>query len=633
MRAAAVPLVIPLLLGACRGPSLSQDEGDEANTESSPDGEDTDSGTGEDEGFDPFVCADWGPEPPPVASALPPPSACPDAGCPMFTDITLEAGLATVQFAQTHPAQQNCMFPRPTSGGLLPFQDCEPQWFTGGVSVGDVDRDGFPDLFMTRLSAPDHLFLNQGDGTFVDVAEAVGLGACTFTNGTNFGDIDNDGDLDILVTGVGVGRHYLYVNLLSETGQLRFEEQGEARGFALSSDTLHSGESVTLGDYDRDGWLDVHVNEWLRIEQLPPEGDPDFDVHRARLLRNLGASDPGAFVDTTVAAGVDLDGLDEDGTFAFSSTFADFDGDGWQDLAIAVDFARSRMFWNVGPNAESPGFYDGSGAAKVNRESNAMGSTWGDLDLDGRLDWYVTSIAELDDECEPGEEPPCWAGSGNRLYRYIGNREFALGTDAAGIRDGAWAWGAAFFDADNDGDLDLTLANGWPGRDLNGGLYHADTPMRLWMNHTGSGLEMSEEGALRNVDDDRQGRSVVAFDYDRDGDLDLLVTNHAGTPALLRNDGGNENPWLRVALTGSGPTNRDARGAVVRVQVTPESPWQVKEVGAGSHFLGEGELIQHFGLGPGVESVHRVVVTWPASEQQQELNDVAAGQLLELQEP
>src|SRR5690606_18500836 len=294
---------------------------------------------------------------------------------------------------KSHPADADCIFPWPTQSGLTPHQDCEPQWFTGGVSVADVDDDGWPDIYMTRLAAPDHLLLNQGEGTFVDVAAEVGLDACSWTNGSVFGDIDDDGDQDLLVTTVGDTRYQLWINQLSETGTLRFVDEAHDRGFALSSDYLHSGESVTLGDYDRDGWLDVHVNEWLRAEQMPALDDPALALHGGRLLHNLGA---GRFEDVSASAGVELWALDEDGIFAYSSSFVDLDGDGWQDLAIAIDFHRSRLFWN---NFGVGTFEDGSAPANINRESNAMGSTFADVDSDGDLDWFVTSIAEAD-ECE-----------------------------------------------------------------------------------------------------------------------------------------------------------------------------------------------------------------------------------------
>ncbi|MCA9680881.1 MAG: CRTAC1 family protein [Myxococcales bacterium] len=616
----------PLL--ACRGPSIPGVD-DELGSSGSDSESSSDSETGE-EPFDPLICGSWNPPAATPATTPPAQQPCPDALCPIFTEVAAEAGLATQQYIPTHPADLACIFPRPTESGLSPHLDCEPQWFTGGVSVGDVDDDGWPDVYMTRLAAPDHLFRNRGDGTFVDIAAEVGLDLCSYSSGSNFADIDNDGDLDLLVTGKGETHHWLWINQLVETGELAFVDEAELRGFALSSSLPHGGESVTLGDYDRDGWLDIHVNEWLRVEQAPLPADPDFPVHRARLLHNLGAlGEAGGFEDLTEAMGVDLWGLDLDGTFAFSSTFADLDGDGWQDLAIAVDFHRSRIFWNMGPGMP---FYDGSNEAHVNLETNAMGSTFADVDGDGWLDWYVTAISEPD-TCDEGETPPCWSGSGNRLYRYIGDRDYELRQDQLGVRIGYWAWGTTFFDLDNDGDQDLTVANGWPGRDLHGGFYHQETAMRLWINQ---GEVMSEEGAARGVADTGQGRGVVSFDYDRDGDLDLLVANHAGSPRLFRNDGGNRNPWLQVEVEGT-VSNRDGRGAKVRIQVVDGGPWQVREVGVGSHFLGEGELGQHFGLGadfdPAVDRIHRVEVEWPVSGAIVSLDQVQAEQRLLVVEP
>ncbi len=609
---------------ACRGPSFDSFT-DEAGSTSDPgNGSGSDSSdTGDD--FDPLICGSWDPPEATPAGSPPPEQSCRGGACPRFTDVTVAAGLDTLQYLPTHPSTLSCIFAKQTESGPAPNQDCEPQWFTGGVTIGDVDGDGWPDVYMTRLAAPDHLFINQANGTFVDVAATVGLGACNYTNGAQFADIDRDGDQDLLVTGMGSDRHFLFINQLADTGVLAFVEQAEARNFALTSSVLHSGESVTLGDFDRDGWPDVYVTEWLRTSLFPT--DPDQQrLHTGRLLRNRGAAQPGVFDDVSEALGVSLLGNDPKGVFGFSATFVDLDDDGWQDLALTVDFNHSRLFWNLAGQL----FVDGTSPAQINRESNAMGSTFADVDLDGDLDWYVTSIAQLG-ECDEGEVPPCWLSSGNRMYANLGSgsRTFERIEDQLGVRDGAWAWGSAFFDLDNDGDQDLVLANGWPGRDLNGGFYHQDTPMRLWINQ-GPGLPMSEEGELRGVDDRQQGRGLVSFDYDADGDLDLLVANHAGRPKLLRNEGGNLGGWLRIAVEGS-VSNRDGRGAKLRVQVDPDGPWQIREVGVGSHFLGEGELTQHFGLA-GAATVHRVEIEWPASGLIQSFDELPGNQTLHVLE-
>ena len=329
------------------------------------------------------ACVDRGIHPLPApAGELPPEVACAETGpCPLFTEVAAVAGLGTVQFVPTHPSSSTCIFPWATHGGLTPNQDCEPQWFTAGVTVGDVDLDGWPDIYLTRLAAPDHLFRNLGDGRFEDIAAEVGLGACSWTNGASFGDIDDDGDADLLVTTLGDHSYQLWINSFADTGELSFTEESGARGFAFESTWMHGGQSVTLGDYDRDGWLDVHVNEWIRSQHMPPLDDPALALHGGRLLHNLGG---GVFEDVTKSAGVDLSMLDEDGIHAFASTFVDLDGDGWQDLAMAIDFHSSRMFWNRGDGR----FEDGSTVAGINTESNAMGSTFGDFDLDADLDWF-----------------------------------------------------------------------------------------------------------------------------------------------------------------------------------------------------------------------------------------------------
>jgi hypothetical protein len=365
--------------------------------------------------------------------------------------------------------------------------------------------------------------------------------------------------------------------------------------------------------------LDLHVNEWMRRALIPDE--PDRQRFGPRLLHGKGDL---SFEDRTVAAGVDMLDSDPDGVYGFASAFADFDDDGSPDLPVAADFRNSKIFWNTGDGT----FVDGTATADVNKEANAMGSTIADFDGDGRLDWFVTAIAEYDFDCEDEPAPCGWRSTGNRLYRYIGNREFQNYTDIAGVRDGAWAWGTVAFDFDNDGDQDLALTNGWPGRDLNGGDYHADTPTRLWVN-AGDGT-MNEQAELRGFDDRGQGRGLVTLDYDGDGDLDLVVANHAGYPRLYRNEGGNESAWLRVRLEGT-VGNRDARGAVVRLRVDEDTRVQIRQVGVGSHLFGESELTLHFGVGD-AETIHELRIEWPTSDSVTVLEDVPTRQLLELSE-
>ena len=521
---------------------------------------------------------------------------------PVFTDVTAAAGLSYLQHtAQSSP---NCIFSAPPT-------NCETDRLTGGAAVGDFDGDGLPDLYVTRLDAPDILFRNKGDGTFEDVTTAAGLSTFDLdSNAAAFGDIDRDGDLDLFVSVVGVAldpvnnRHYLFVN----QGDGTFVEDAIARATAIEPGTQHRGFSIVFGDYDRDGWLDIHVNEWL-----PVPGSTS-----SRLLRNLGPGSPGVFTDTTVAAGVSLLGTD-----AFASSFADLDNDGWPDLAVAADFGTSKLFWNNGDGT----FIDGTIAAGVGTDQNGMGSTIGDYDGDGDLDWFVTAIFDVNETCET--QPCNWGYTGNRLYRNDGARVFSDATDAAGVREGFWGWGSAFFDYDNDGDLDLVMTNGVDFPDVEPDLAFHDDPMRFWEND-GSGV-YTENSALVGLTDTGQGKGLLVFDYDDDGDLDLFLVNNAAGPVLYRNDGGNAADWLRVETVGT-DSNLEGIGAKLTIQPIALGPTQIREIGVASHFLGQSERIAHFGLGTGTDPVHAVTISWPSGRIQQ-FSNVARNTTLVAIEP
>jgi len=523
---------------------------------------------------------------------------------PTFSDVTVAAGLSYTQHTGQSPP--NCVF------WFSEFQhDCETDRLTGGAAVGDFDDDGWLDLYVTRLDAPDILFRNEGDGTFEDATVAAGLSTFDLdSNGAAFADIDRDGDLDLFVTVLGVAgdpvnsRYYLFVN----QGDGTFVEDAVARGTAITPGTQHRGFSVEFGDYDRDGWIDLHVGEWI-----PVLGSP-----ASRLLRNLGDSSPGHFEDTTVASGVLIPETD-----AFASTFVDLDDDGWLDLAIAADFGTSKLFWNDGDGT----FTEGTVAAGVGTDENGMGSTFGDYDGDGDLDWFVTAIWDVASTCN--SQPCNWGYTGNRLYRNDGSRSFGDATDTAGVRAGFWGWGTAFFDYDNDGDLDLVMTNGVDFPVATPDAAFNNDPMRFWEND-GLGV-YTERSLVVGLTDNRSGKGLVVFDYDDDGDLDLFIVNNASGPILYRNDGGNAADWLRVETVGT-DSNIEGLGAKVVVQEVALGPTQVRQIGVSTHFLGQSERAAHFGLGGGSGGVHAVTITWP-SGQVQEFSNVTRNSTLVAVEP
>ena len=487
-----------------------------------------------------------------------------------FTDATLEAGLTYRQCGT----------------------DCDRDRTTGGAAVADVDGDGHLDLFVTRYDDHDLLFRNRGDGTFEDVSVEAGFADFDLrSNGAGFGDVDNDGDPDLYVTVLGRAfdpvnnRYFLFIN----DGTGRFTEEAPERAAATPGVGERGGQSVAFGDFDRDGDLDIHTTSWVF-----PFGGAD----QARLLRNRGPEEPGHFEDVTDEAGVRLGRV-----FGYGSTFVDLDADGWPDLAVAADFGTSRLYWN---NRDGT-FSDGTSAAAVGTDENGMGSTFGDVDGDGDLDWFVTSIHDPDRTCD---RVPCkWGHTGNRLYRNLGERRFADATDALGVREGYWGWGAAFLDFDNDGDLDLTMTNGIDAQSDLTRLFE-DDPMRFWVNDGAEPFIESSEAL--GVTDRSSGKGLVVFDYDDDGDLDLFVVNHGSSPTLFRNENGNARDWIRVRVVGD-RSNRDGVGAIVRVAPTDGSePAQVREMGVATHFLGHSENRAHFGVGSSGGPV-QVEVRFPAT--------------------
>jgi len=480
---------------------------------------------------------------------------------------------------------------------------CIPERFLGAAAAADYDEDGWVDLYVTTLDGPDRLMRNLGNGMFEDVTIAAGLEDTHATGGVTWADVDGDGDLDLLRTAIGATRNFLHVN---EGGVLT--EDGVARGFGVETGDVHVGMAIGVGDYDLDGFIDVFVSDWHPDDPL---GNP---TEHNRLLHNLGGQGaPGSFEDVTDAMGIELRALTDvvdakDGSYGFAPAFVDLDDDGWPELTLAADFGTSRLWWNEGGVA----LVDLTFESGVGTERNGMGSTFGDYDGDGDLDWFISAIVT-----------PDFPWLGNRMYRNEGGRQFLDVTDVLDLRDGGWAWGAAFMDLEHDGDLDLALTAGWPSTP-----YYAD-PVRLWRNDDPA-VPWPDRAVALGVVFARQGRGLLPLDYDRDGDLDLFVVANTEIPALYRNDQASGH-WLVVEVVGAGP-NTQSLGAKVRVQAEDGGAWQVREIGVGSHFFGQQEAVAHFGLGDDGAPLHRVEVEWPATGQVQVLEDVDRDQRLVVHE-
>ncbi|CAA0098095.1 Uncharacterised protein [Halioglobus japonicus] len=483
----------------------------------------------------------------------------------------------------------------------------QPPNLDGGATTGDFDNDGDIDIIMPTREDRDLYFRNNGDGTFSEIGEQVGFTFVTDGRSAAAGDIDNDGDLDVYVTAHIELGHYLYIN----DGNGVFTEEAGLRGASIPGG-FRFGRGVAFGDYDQDGYLDIFVAEYV---------EPWMDVLEttgpiSRLLRNRGALQPGYYDDVTITAGVVQNGIPgyRAGVYPHTPRFTDLDRDGWPDLVIASDYDESRLYWNNGDGT----FTDGTAGSGFATGRTEMGMDTADINGDGLLDIVTTSIfLDQDDNGVPDNH---W--DGNRLYLNNGDRTFTDGTEVAGIRKGYWGWGVVAFDFDNDSDLDLFQANGfedcascaeefpnvnWVGAFL-------DEPTLLFEN---DGNAIFTEVAVANgIVNSEVSIGVIAFDYDSDGDQDVLQINRGVAPNLFRNDTVNDSDWLQIKLDSSASA---ANGIGAYVTVTPSTGGvsQVKEVSAsGTWMAQDGSGILHFGLGDLADgSTVDVQIDWPTGVQ------------------
>ncbi len=485
------------------------------------------------------------------------------------------------------------IFTRDLNAGLRRAFGGEPEsdiaFSSGGVAASDVDGDGDIDLlFVGGDSEPNHLYQNQGDGTFIDVAADVGLDIVNWASGPAFGDIDGDGDLDLFIGAID-DLVFLFENRLNEV---------EASFVDITADsgiTVSNAVSSTFFDYDGDGYLDLFVTHWGTKRQ---PGEDTETVWR----NNGNYTFENRSIETGVASGL----LEADTDWSFTMSFSDIDADGDGDLLMASDFETSQVLLNNGD-----GTFSNITDQDVIIDQAGMGSAIGDFDNDGDMDWFVTSIYNLDINGEL---------FGNRLYRNEGEGVFTDVTDDSATADGSWGWGACAADFDNDTRIDLAHVNGWrerPDKD-----YVTDRA-RLFRNIGESSIQFDERSTESGFDDQGQGRGIACFDAERDGDIDIVISNINNDGVVFyRNETDTSNHYLAIRLIATG---MNAFGVGAHITVTTNDSSQVRELGGTNNFVSHNPFEVHFGLGAATRA--DVTVRWPNGETTM-LTAVDADQLL-----
>jgi enediyne biosynthesis protein E4 len=541
-------------------------------------------------------------------------------------EVSHSAGIDFVHQAPVLDSKLAAIMPEVTSMGAA-------------VSIVDFDRDGWPDIYVTNSAtgSKNHLYHNNHDGTFTDVAEKMGLADVNqpgtgVSMGAVWGDYDNDGYEDLFL--IKWGRPELFHN-----------DQG--RGFTRVTDQagfppwINANTAVWL-DYDGDGKLDLFVGgyypETLDLWHLPSTRMmPDSFEYaknggRKYLFHNLGN---GRFEEVSAKVGIDSH------RWALAAAAADLRGTGHPDLFIANDYGVSELYLNDGKRFREAGAETGIGFAP----KSGMNASFGDIFNQGKLAIYVSNISE---EGVLIQGNNLWVPQDGPALKYDN-----LARDL-GVELGGWSFGAQFGDLNNDGNLDLYLENGyisldrkrsywydfakvaggnssiigdaanWPafdGRSLSG--YQQK---HVWLND-GAG-KFNDVAQAVGVTDTYDGRSVVLTDLWNRGVLDVVVANQRGPLLIYRNTVSPENDWIEFSLEGT-KSNRSAIGA--QLTLFWDGKQQVQFVSGGNGFASENDRRLHFGLGK-TPSIEKVVIRWPSGVRQT-LRDLAPNRLYNFKEP
>jgi hypothetical protein len=528
-----------------------------------------------------------------------------------LTNVTAEAG---IQFQHNSGAY---------GGKLL------PETLGSGCAFLDYDRDGWQDILLINgMDWPGHrrqrsmlkLYRNNRNGTFSDVTRAAGLDVELYGMGVAAGDYNNDGFPDLFISCVGQSR------LFRNTGKGTFVDVTNASG--LQGRQGLSTSALWL-DYDRDGLLDLFVCNYVRWS---PEHDVFCSLdgtHKSYctpeayrgdtcwLFRNRGN---GTFEDVTASSGIFDSSSKSLGVAMF-----DYDQDGWPDLLVANDTQPNKLYKNLrNGKFKDVGVEAGLAFSTDGKARAGMGIDTGDFENTGKPGVAITNF----DNEMIGLYHSASTGSAGRGSGGSGTYDdIAMAAGLGAPSRNTLGFGCAFFDVDLDGWLDLAVANGHIDetvRNIHGNVGYAQAP-QLFLNEGGGKFRDVARQLGGGFETPIVGRGLAYGDFDRDGDLDLLMTTNNGPAYLYRNDLNAGNRSIRFQLVGT-KSNRDAIGAAVRIFLGGQS--QSRVVRGGSSYLSQSELPVTFGVGKS-EKIERVTIEWP-SGRTEEYKDLTAGRAYEI---
>lgn len=483
-----------------------------------------------------------------------------------------------------------------------------PESMSGGVALIDYDGDGWPDIYFTNAQtvemalhgakARSALYHNNRDGTFTDVTDKAGVGYPCWAMGVSVGDYNNDGRPDLLVTCLNG------VVLYRNNGDGTFSDVTKAAG--LGGDWGWAS-GATFGDYDGDGWADLFVSHYVdfRLDDLPPFGSSKsckyigLDVQCGpRGLKGLPDhlyhnNRDGTFTDVSKKAGVD----DPEHRYGLTSIWSDFDEDGHLDLFVTNDSQANYLYQGDGKGKfEDIALIAGVAANEDGVEQANMGVALGDYMHTGRMSLLLSHFDI--------EYAALYSNQGRMNFT-----DSSIVSGIARGTQGYVGWGDAFVDFSNDGWQDFFLVNGhvYPQVDTAKRTTKYLEPKFLFLNQRDGTFRNVSRQVGPALEIEQVSRGVAVGDLFNDGRMEAVVENLSGKPMILRPEGGPQNHWVSFQLEGV-KSNRLALNA--RVRVSAGDLVQLREVLSGGSYLSQHDLRQHFGLA-NHERIDRAEILWP----------------------